>query len=52
MRSGFTDTAERNRNGDELDRIVLESISERGKWDLFTEAATSADVVRAGADSV
>ena len=37
----FTDTAERNRNGDELDRIVLESISERGKWDLFTEAATS-----------
>ena len=37
----FTDTAQRNRNGEELDRIVLESISERGKWDLFTEAATS-----------
>ena len=48
----FTDTAERNRNGEELDRIVLESISERGKWDLFTEAAQLADAVRAGADAV
>ena len=35
----FTDTAERNRNGEELDRIVLEAISGRGKWELFTEAA-------------
>ena len=35
----FADPAERNRNGEELDRIVLDAISRRGKWDLFTEAA-------------
>ena len=35
----FAETAERNRNGEELDRIVLDAISRRGKWELFTEAA-------------
>ena len=35
----FADTAERNRHGEELDRIVLDAISSRGKWELFTEAA-------------
>ena len=37
----FSDTGERNRNGEELDRIVLDSIKSRGKWDLFTKAAQS-----------
>ncbi len=35
----FSETAQRNQNGAELDRIVLDSIKDRGKWDLFTEAA-------------
>ena len=35
----FAETAQRNQNGEELDRIVLDSIKDRGKWDLFTEAA-------------
>ena len=35
----FADRAQRAENGEELDRIVIESISERGKWDLFPKAA-------------
>ena len=35
----FAETGQRNQNGEELDRIVLDSIKGRGKWDLFTEAA-------------
>ena len=37
----FGDAGERTRNGEELDRIVIDSISERGKWELFTQAAQS-----------
>lgn len=37
----FADAAERNRNGEELDRIVLDAIKDRSKWDLFTEAAAA-----------
>ncbi|PKB79213.1 MAG: hypothetical protein BZY88_14530 [SAR202 cluster bacterium Io17-Chloro-G9] len=35
----FSETGQRNRNGEELDKVVLESIKNRGKWDLFTKAA-------------
>lgn len=35
----FADPAQRLRNTVELDKVVLESIKERGKWDLFTKAA-------------
>ena len=35
----FSETAQRNQNGEELDRIVLDRIKDRGKWDLFTQAA-------------
>ena len=35
----FSETAQRNQNGEELDLIVLDSIKDRGKWDLFTKAA-------------
>ena len=35
----FSETAQRNQNGEELDRIVLDTIKDRGKWDLFTKAA-------------
>ena len=35
----FADPAQRIRNTEELDQVVLESIKERGKWDLFTKAA-------------
>ncbi len=35
----FADRAQRAVNGEELDRIVIESIRERGKWDLFPKAA-------------
>ncbi|MYC29500.1 MAG: CoA transferase [Chloroflexi bacterium] len=35
----FADRAQRAVNGEELDRIVIESISERSKWDLFPKAA-------------
>ena len=35
----FADPAQRIRNMEELDQVVLESIKERGKWDLFTKAA-------------
>ena len=37
--SKFTVTAQRNKNGEDLDRLVIESIKDRGKWKLFTEAA-------------
>ena len=35
----FADRAQRAVNGEELDRIVIESIKERSKWDLFPKAA-------------
>ena len=35
----FADPAQRLRNTVELDQVVLDSIKERGKWDLFTKAA-------------
>ena len=35
----FANRAQRAENGEELDRIVIESISERGKWELFPLAA-------------
>ena len=38
-RPEFSVNAQRSHNGAELDRIVLESIKDGGKWELFTEAA-------------
>ena len=35
----FANRAQRAENGEELDRIVIESIRERGKWELFPKAA-------------
>ena len=35
----FADRAQRAENGEELDRIVIESIQERSKWELFPKAA-------------
>ena len=35
----FADRAQRAINGEELDRIVIDSIKERGKWELFPKAA-------------
>ena len=35
----FADPAQRLRNSEELDEVVLDSIKDRGKWDLFTKAA-------------
>ena len=35
----FADPAQRLRNTVELDQVVLDSIKDRGKWDLFTKAA-------------
>ncbi len=35
----FADRAQRAENGAELDRIVVDSIKERGKWELFPKAA-------------
>ena len=35
----FADRGQRAENGEELDRIVIDSIKERGKWDLFPKAA-------------
>ena len=35
----FANRAQRAENGEELDRIVIESIKERGKWELFPKAA-------------
>lgn len=37
----FADRAQRAENGAELDRIVVESIRERGKWELFPKAAAA-----------
>jgi crotonobetainyl-CoA:carnitine CoA-transferase CaiB-like acyl-CoA transferase len=37
--SRFSAAAERSQNGEELDRILLDSIKDRGKWELFTHAA-------------
>ena len=35
----FADRAQRAENGEELDRIVIDSIKDRSKWDLFPKAA-------------
>ncbi|MCI0802162.1 MAG: CoA transferase [Chloroflexi bacterium] len=35
----FAEPAQRLRNTVELDQVVLDSIKDRGKWDLFTKAA-------------
>ncbi len=35
----FAEPAQRLRNSEELDKVVLDSIKDRGKWDLFTKAA-------------
>jgi len=35
----FSDQAQRAHFGEELDQIVLDSIKDRGKWDLFPKAA-------------
>jgi len=35
----FADPIERMRNSEELDQVVLDTIKDRGKWDLFTKAA-------------
>jgi crotonobetainyl-CoA:carnitine CoA-transferase CaiB-like acyl-CoA transferase len=35
----FAEPAQRGLNGEDLDRIVLEAIKDRGKWDLFPRAA-------------
>ena len=35
----FSDQAQRAQFGEELDQIVLNSIKDRGKWDLFPKAA-------------
>ena len=37
----FADRAQRAENGAELDKIVIESIKERGKWELFPKAAAA-----------
>jgi CoA:oxalate CoA-transferase len=37
--SKFSDQALRTQNGEELDQTVLEHIRDRGKWDLFPQAA-------------
>lgn len=37
----FSVTAQRNQNGEDLDRLLIESIKNRGKWELFTKAAQS-----------
>jgi crotonobetainyl-CoA:carnitine CoA-transferase CaiB-like acyl-CoA transferase len=35
----FSDRAGRTQHGEEVDKIVMEAIESRGKWELFTEAA-------------
>ena len=35
----FAQAAQRSLNGEELDRIVLDAIKDRGKWELFPKAA-------------
>ena len=39
MEPRFAEPAQRGLNGAELDQIVLESIKDRSKWDLFPKAA-------------
>ena len=39
LESRFSDQAQRAQFGEELDQIVLDSIKDRGKWDLFPKAA-------------
>ena len=35
----FSNGAQRTLNGEELDRIIVDSLKDRGKWELFTKAA-------------
>ena len=35
----FANSAQRSLNGPEMDRIILDAIKDRSKWDLFAEAA-------------
>ena len=35
----FSNGAQRTLNGEELDRIVVDSIKDRGKWEMFSKAA-------------
>ena len=37
----FAQGAQRSLNGEDLDRIVLDAIKDRGKWDLFPKAAAA-----------
>ncbi|HLF04416.1 MAG TPA: CoA transferase [Dehalococcoidia bacterium] len=37
----FAERAQRNQNGEELDRVVINAIQHRSKWDLFPKAAQS-----------
>ena len=41
LETRFADRGQRAENGAELDRIVVESIKERGKWELFPQAAAA-----------
>ena len=47
----FANRDERARNGAEMDRIILESIKEREKWELFPKAAAARMLFRHRADS-
>jgi crotonobetainyl-CoA:carnitine CoA-transferase CaiB-like acyl-CoA transferase len=37
----FANRAQRSQNGAEMDRIIIEAIKDRGKWELFTKAAAA-----------
>ena len=37
----FADRVQRGQNGEELDRVVINAIQDRSKWDLFPKAAQS-----------
>ena len=39
LESRFAEPAQRSLNGEDLDRIVLDAIKDRDKWELFTKAA-------------
>jgi crotonobetainyl-CoA:carnitine CoA-transferase CaiB-like acyl-CoA transferase len=37
----FADRAHRSRNGAEMDQIIIDTIKDRGKWELFPKAAAA-----------
>jgi crotonobetainyl-CoA:carnitine CoA-transferase CaiB-like acyl-CoA transferase len=37
----FADRAQRSQNGAELDQVIIDAIKDRGKWELFPEAAAA-----------